>query len=95
MTVLGDADEGGRLRFFRQFVQAIPIPRPTSQTKHRLSELARRCTEEEGSDCESWERQIDEEVAALYGIDSPPSVEGSSSRSRSARPRNTRATRSH
>ena len=39
LTVLGDADKGGRLRFFRQFVEKIPIPPATDEEKETIATL--------------------------------------------------------
>jgi hypothetical protein len=39
LTVLGDAEKGGRLRFFRQFVEKIPIPPASLEDKARIETL--------------------------------------------------------
>lgn len=39
LTVLGDADKGGRLRFFRQFVEKIPIPPASDRDKAEIENL--------------------------------------------------------
>ena len=39
-TVLGDVDKGGRLRWFRQDVERIPIVRPTPEQHTQFSALA-------------------------------------------------------
>ena len=68
LSSLGDAEKGGRLRFFRQFVEKIPIPEPCDESRRHLSELAKKCTNAHGIGCEKWEKEIDERVAALYGL---------------------------
>jgi hypothetical protein len=68
LTVIGDAQRGGRLRFFRQFVEKLPIPRASEAQRKRLGILAQQCLDARGVDCEQWEKEIDERVAALYGL---------------------------
>jgi Eco57I restriction-modification methylase/TaqI-like C-terminal specificity domain len=66
LTVLGDADKGGRLRFFRQFVEKLPIPKATEQEKEKISKLVQKCVASHGVGCEDIERQIDALVTGLY-----------------------------
>lgn len=68
LTVLGDAGKGGRLRFFTQFVETIPIPAPTASERTAIAALARKCLDAKGVGCEKWEEEINERVAALYGL---------------------------
>lgn len=68
LTVLGDANKGGRLRFFRQFVEQIPIPNASTTERAAISKLVQKCLDAKGVDCEAWEKEIDERVAALYGL---------------------------
>lgn len=59
---------GGFLRFIRQYVARIPIPVPNSNAKKELAALARKCLDAKGVGCEAWEAEINERVAALYGL---------------------------
>lgn len=68
LTVIGDAGKGGRLRFFSQFVQAIPVPLASESDRAAISALAQKCLGARGEGCEEWEREIDERVAGLYGL---------------------------
>ncbi len=68
LTVLGDADKGGRLRFFRQFVQALPIPDAPTAERAAISGLVQKCLNTKGVGREKWEQEINERVAALYGL---------------------------
>jgi type I restriction-modification system DNA methylase subunit len=67
-SVLGDASDGGRLRFFRQFVRTLPIPDASSRDRAAISTLVQKCVDAKGIGCEKWEKEIDERVAALYGL---------------------------
>ncbi len=68
LTVLGDAEKGGRLRFFTQFVQTLPIPGASSSQRAAISALVQKCLDAKGVGCEKWEAEINERVAALYGL---------------------------
>ncbi|KAB8335152.1 N-6 DNA methylase [Scytonema tolypothrichoides VB-61278] len=39
LTVLGDANKGGRLRFFRQFVEKIPMPNASTTEREAISNI--------------------------------------------------------
>jgi hypothetical protein len=67
-SVLGDVDGGGRLRFIRQFVNILPIPRASTGDRAEIARLAQRCSDLRGVGCEAWEQEIDERVARLYGV---------------------------
>lgn len=60
---------GGYLRFIRQYVEKLPIPNASAAERKAIAGLTKRCLAAEGVGCEAWEREIDERVAALYGID--------------------------
>jgi len=68
LTVMGDSNKRGRLRFFTQFVQNLPIPVPKSPDENLIASLACKCISSKGENCETWEREIDERVSALYGL---------------------------
>jgi hypothetical protein len=68
LTVLGDANKGGRLRFFRQFVEKIPIPNASTTEREAISKLVQKCLDAKGVNCKAWEKEISDRVAALYGL---------------------------
>jgi adenine-specific DNA-methyltransferase len=68
LTVLGDADKGGRLRFFRQFVENIPIPTATEAEQKVIETLVQKCLDAKGENVNQWEQEIDEIVGRLYGL---------------------------
>jgi len=68
LAVLGDSEKGGRLRFFTQFVQNLPIPNVSEPTRSKIAMLADRCVLAEGIGCAGWEREIDKIVEGLYGL---------------------------
>jgi hypothetical protein len=85
LAVLGDADKGGRLRFFTQFVEKFPVPDAPVAEQEAVSALVRQCLAAKGQNCESWEHEINERVALLYGLDPkdvPPLPEAGRSRGR-------------
>ncbi|TRU21937.1 MAG: class I SAM-dependent DNA methyltransferase [Microcystis aeruginosa Ma_SC_T_19800800_S464] len=59
---------GGHLRFQRQFVEKIPIPPASESEKKPIIKLVQKCLDAKGVNCEEWEKEIDERVAALYGL---------------------------
>jgi len=75
LTVLGDASKGGRLRFFRQFVQEIPIPKPSPPDRVAIEELASMCLKRRGQKCEQNESELNARVARLFGLPKPKSSE--------------------
>lgn len=70
LSVLGDAGKGGRLRFFRQFVQALPIPQVPTTERAIIVSLVQKCLDArgQGPKIADWEAEINERVARLYGI---------------------------
>ena len=62
--------KGGRLRFFRQFVENLPIPNASSDDRNRIARLVEECLSAKGIGCEAQEKEIDARVLALYGLDS-------------------------
>lgn len=67
-SVLGDAESRGRVRFKTIYVKRIPIPDASDSDKALISGLVQKCLDAQGVGCEEWEREIDERVAALYGL---------------------------
>jgi hypothetical protein len=62
---------GGYLRFIRQYVERIPIPRANPREREAIAELAHQCVRVAGSGpgVAEWEAEIDARVASLYGLD--------------------------
>ena len=67
-AVLGDADKRGRVRLKTFYVESIPIPSASPADREAIAALAQKCLDAKGVGCEEWEREIDERVAALYGL---------------------------
>jgi type I restriction-modification system DNA methylase subunit len=59
---------GGYLRFYTQYVEQIPIPTASTAERSAIAALAQKCLDARGVGCEAWEKEIDERVAALYGL---------------------------
>jgi len=58
----------GYLRFKRQYVEKIPIPNAPDTERETISKLVQKCLDAKGIGCEEWEKEIDDRVAALYGL---------------------------
>ncbi|MBI2841873.1 MAG: Eco57I restriction-modification methylase domain-containing protein [Armatimonadetes bacterium] len=67
-AVLGDADNGGRVRLKTFYVEQIPIPDASSSDRAAIEALVRKCLDARGVGCEVWEKEIDDRVAGLYGL---------------------------
>ncbi len=67
-SVLGDANKGGRLELRSTYMSKIPIPSASTKDREAISQLVQKCLNAKGVDCEAWEKEIDDRVAALYGI---------------------------
>jgi len=67
-TNLSAQVRGGYLRFFRQYVENMPIPNASAADRSAIAALAQKCLDAKGVACEAWENEIDERVAALYGL---------------------------
>ncbi|MCC5609686.1 hypothetical protein LC612_23640 [Nostoc sp. CHAB 5834] len=46
----------------------IPIPNASTTEREAISQLVQKCLDAKGVNCEKWEKEIDERVAALYGL---------------------------
>lgn len=66
--VLGDANKGGRLTLQEIYLEKLPIPKASDSEKEIISQLVQKCLNAKGVDCEVWEKEIDDRVAALYGL---------------------------
>jgi len=70
LTVLGDARKGGRLRFFRQFVQKLPIPDASPSQRAAIEALVQKCLDArgQGPQVAQWEAEINRLVYELYHL---------------------------
>jgi hypothetical protein len=59
---------GGYLRFFSQYVERIPIPDAPEAEQQAIAALVQKCLDAKGVECEVWEAEINDRVAALYGL---------------------------
>lgn len=59
---------GGALAMQTPYVTKIPIPIASTTEKETISQLVQKCLDAKGVNCETWEKEIDERVAALYGL---------------------------
>lgn len=50
-------------------LEEMPIPTASASDRAAIVALAQKCLDAKGVNCEPWEKEIDERVAALYGID--------------------------
>jgi predicted kinase len=46
----------------------IPIPSTSTSEREAISKLVQKCLDAKGVNCEAWEKEIDQRVAALYGL---------------------------
>lgn len=49
-------------------MEKIPIPPASDSEKKAISKLVQKYLDAKGVDCEAWEKEIDDRVAALYGL---------------------------
>ncbi|MFN6515875.1 MAG: Eco57I restriction-modification methylase domain-containing protein [Nostoc sp. CreGUA01] len=50
------------------YMNKIPIPHASTTERETISQLVKKCLDAKGVNCEIWEKEIDERVAALYGL---------------------------
>ena len=67
-AVLGDAGKRGRVMLQWVNLQRLPIPEASEADRAAIADLARRCVDARGVECEAWEREINARVEALYGL---------------------------
>ena len=69
---MGDAHKGGRLRFFTQFVEEIPIPNASAAEQAAIAALVQQCLASKQrnpkADTTALEREIDRLVYELYEL---------------------------
>ena len=49
-------------------LEQLPIPQANSEDKAAIEKLVQKCLDSTGQNCQAWEKEIDERVAALYGL---------------------------
>jgi hypothetical protein len=59
---------GGYVRCFTQYMERIPIPDAPIAERAAITALVQKCLDAKGVGCEKWEAEINERVAALYGL---------------------------
>ncbi len=47
---------------------SLPVPNASDADRAAIAALVQKCLDVKGVGCEEWEREIDERVAALYGL---------------------------
>ncbi|RUR74875.1 Eco57I restriction-modification methylase domain-containing protein [Chlorogloeopsis fritschii PCC 9212] len=67
-AALGDENQGGRLMLQWVNFQRLPIPNASSTEREAISKLVQKCLDAKGVNCETWEKEIDDRVAALYEL---------------------------
>lgn len=65
----GDPWKGGRVQFRGSRMKQVPIPVAGKAQRKALADLAREASHAAGSELADIERQIDEQVYALFGLD--------------------------
>ncbi|MFN6559858.1 MAG: TaqI-like C-terminal specificity domain-containing protein [Nostoc sp. ChiSLP01] len=50
------------------YINKIPIPHASTTEREAISQLVQKCLNAKGVNCEIWEKEIDEQVATLYGL---------------------------
>ncbi|MEA5565784.1 TaqI-like C-terminal specificity domain-containing protein [Anabaena sp. UHCC 0399] len=60
--------QGNTLELRSIYMSKIPIPIASTTEKETISQLVQKCLDAKGVNCETWEKEIDERVAALYGL---------------------------
>ncbi len=50
------------------YVGATPVPTATESERAAIITLVQKCLDAKGVDCLAWEQEINERVAALYGL---------------------------
>lgn len=71
---------GGAFAMQLPSVSQIPIPTASAADRTAIAALAQKCLDAQGVNCQAWEKEIDERVAALYGIDLADLLRGPSAR---------------
>ncbi len=56
------------MRLKRIDMRKLPIPDGPAAERAAIAALAQKCLDTKGVGCEKWEAEINERVAALYGL---------------------------
>jgi hypothetical protein len=61
---------GGYVRFFRQYVERIPVPKAPATDRSAIADLVQRCLDAKGQGTQvaEWEAEINARVTRLYGL---------------------------
>ena len=59
---------GGALAMQTPYVTKLPIPNASATEREAISKLVQKCLDAKGIGCEVWEKEIEDRVAALYGL---------------------------
>ncbi|QSJ19931.1 Eco57I restriction-modification methylase domain-containing protein [Nostoc sp. UHCC 0702] len=59
---------GGALAMQTPYVTKLPIPNASTTDRAAISKLVQKCLDAKGVNCEVWEKEISDRVAALYGL---------------------------
>jgi hypothetical protein len=59
---------GGALAMQTPYLTKLPIPKASTTDRNAISQLVQKCLDAKGVGCEAWEKEINERVAALYGL---------------------------
>lgn len=60
--------QGGWYEVQPKTLESMPIPTASTTDHSTIAALAQKCLDAKGFGCEAWEKEIDERVAALYGL---------------------------
>ncbi|CCI15753.1 conserved hypothetical protein [Microcystis aeruginosa PCC 9807] len=55
-------------QLLRVYLQKAIVPNASESEKEPIIKLVQKCLDAKGVNCEEWEKEIDERVAALYGL---------------------------
>ncbi|NEU74948.1 N-6 DNA methylase [Hassallia byssoidea VB512170] len=61
-------EKKGRIQIFRQYITQLSIPNASTTEREAISKLVQKCLDAKGVNCEAWEKEINEQVAALYNL---------------------------
>lgn len=74
LSDISPAMRGGYFRFKRQYLGRIPVPLAQADERRAIEELVQKCLDAKGQgpSIAEWEAEIDDRVAWLYGLSTPP-----------------------
>ena len=55
-------------QLIKTYLEKAIIPNASNSEKEAISQLVQKCLDAKGVDCEAWEREINDRVAALYSL---------------------------